>query len=66
MPREKTDYRDILERLDTKYPDKELLTRGEIASFLGITRQAVYNRYGDRMPAGVKISKTMIARLVSS
>ena len=34
---EHPNFRDNLERLNTMYPDKELLNKGEIAKFLGVS-----------------------------
>ena len=62
--RTKPDYYDLLGRLDAAYPGKELLTRDELASFLGVTRQTVYNRYC--FPPRTKISKTQAARAIST
>lgn len=41
MPREKLSYRDNLERLNEMFPDKELLTRVDVAKFTGLHRQTV-------------------------
>ena len=62
MPREKADYRDLLMRLDEAYPGRELLTRGEIAVFLGVNPRTVKRRYD--FPAG-RVTKTAIARAVA-
>lgn len=63
MPREKADYRDLLERLDEAFPGKELLTKQEIAGWMGISPQTVTRRY--KWPRG-RITKTAVARAVSS
>ena len=62
MPREKPAYRDNLERLDKRFPDKELLTQKEVAEFTGLCRQSVskifpFKRFG--------ISKATLARELS-
>lgn len=62
--RTKPDYYDLLGRLDQAFPGKELLTRDELASFLGVSRQTVYNRYS--FPPRTKISKTQAARAIST
>ena len=41
MPREKEAYRDNLERIIARYPDKELLTVKEVCVFLGRDYQTV-------------------------
>lgn len=64
MPKERQDYRDLLERLDRAFPGREMLTRDDLAYFLGVTRQTVYNRYS--FPSRVRISKTQAARAISS
>lgn len=64
MARERPDYRDLLERLDRAFPGRELLTRDELALFLGVSRQTVYNRYS--FPPRAKISKTQAARAIST
>lgn len=62
MPREKADYRDLLMRLDEAFPGRELLTREEIAAFLGVNPRTVKRRYD--FPAG-RVTKTAIARAVA-
>lgn len=63
MPREKANFRDTLERLDTAYPGRELLTREEIAAFLGVNPKTVKRRYD--FPAG-RVAKTTVARAVTT
>lgn len=63
MPREKADFRDLLERLDTAFPGKELLEKQEIAAWLGVNPRTVSRRYN--FPRG-KVTKTAVARAVSS
>ena len=62
MAREKADYRDLLMRLDEAFPGRELLTREEIAAFLGVNPRTVKRRYD--FPAG-RVTKTAIARAVA-
>lgn len=45
MPREKPDYRTTMEALETKYPGQWLLSRSQIASFLGVSTKTVNRRY---------------------
>jgi hypothetical protein len=61
-PREKEAYRDNLERLDDQFPDKEFLTRTEVAQFAGIN----YRTAGKLFPfKGKYISKATLARCLS-
>lgn len=62
MPREKPDYRELLARLDDTFPGRELLTREEVASFLGVNPRTVKRRYD--FPAG-RVTKTLVARAVA-
>lgn len=62
MPREKAEYRALLERLDAAFPDRETLKHSEIAEWLGVSTQTVRRRYG--FPRG-RVSKTAVARAVA-
>ena len=62
MPREKADYRELLMRLDESFPGRELLTREEVASFLGVNPRTVKRRYD--FPSG-RVTKTLVARAVA-
>ena len=62
MPREKEAYRDNLERLCEKFPDKELLNVSEVVKFLGVSRRYVEKAYPFK---GNKISKATLARILS-
>ncbi len=44
MAREKAGYRDVIMQLNEMYPGKGMLTRGEVAQFLGVNRSTVYRR----------------------
>ena len=61
--REKPDYRDLLMRLDEAFPGRELLTKSDVAGWLGVAPKTVSRRYG--WPRG-KVSKTQVARSVST
>ncbi len=64
MPREKVCYRDHLERLDERFPDKELLTQLDVAKYTGLCRQTVSKRYPfDKTTK--RISKIVLARELS-
>ncbi len=62
MPREKELYRDYLERLDEKFPNKDNLTQKDCADFLGLDKRTVKSRYGI---ARGGILKIQLARLLS-
>lgn len=62
MPREKQDFRPYLERLDEKFPDKEIITQKECAAFLGLAPRTVKKRYQIGKDG---ISKIKLARLLS-
>jgi len=62
MAREHPDFRETLARLDETFPGRELLTREEIAAFLGVNPRTVKRRYD--FPAG-RVTKTAIARAVA-
>lgn len=62
MPREKECFRDYLERLDEKFPDKEVLTQKDCAEFLGKNKKTIKARYGI---GACGISKVKLARLLS-
>lgn len=63
MPKEKADYRDLLERLDQAFPGRELLKKKEVADWLGCSVVTVQRRYD--LPGGL-VTKTQVARAVSS
>ena len=63
MPREKPDFRIWMERLDSKFPGRELITKVEIAGFLGISKRTLLRRYD--LPPGQLVSKVVVARAVS-
>ena len=64
MPREKECYRQHLERLDEKFPNRELLTQLEVAKYTGLCRQTVKKRYPfDKNTK--RISKVVLARELS-
>lgn len=65
MAREKEGFRDNLERLDAKYPDKELLSLSEAARYLGIHRETATKLLNGKMLPGNKISKVTLARVIS-
>ena len=64
MPREKESYRDNLERIVARFPNKELLNKKDVAEFVGCDARNV-NKYFDFLPCG-KISLASLARQMSS
>ena len=60
--REKELFRDNLERLDRKFPDKELLRQIDVAEYLGIDKRTVKKRYSIDKNG---IEKVKLARLLS-
>ena len=44
MAREKQGYRDVIMQLNEMYPGKGMLTRGEVAKFMGVNRSTVWRR----------------------
>ena len=62
MPKEKECFRDNLERLDEKFPNKEILTQKDCAEFLGKNKKTIKTRYGIDASG---ISKVKLARLLS-
>lgn len=44
MSREKEGYRDTLAQLNEMFPNKGMLTRKEVAQFMGVTRQTLWRR----------------------
>lgn len=66
MPREKESYRDNLERIKERYPQKEMLTVSEVAAFTGLHRYTVkkifkFQTFGDN----TYISAASLARQMS-
>ena len=63
MPREKEAYRDNLERICERFPNKELLNKKDAADFLGVSRVTV-EKYVKFLPCG-KVSVASFARQIS-
>lgn len=62
MAREKEAYRDNLERIHERYPDKEFLTVSDVSSFLGCCRAWCKRNFPFK---GNYISKATLARELS-
>lgn len=67
MPREKECFRDNLQRLDERFPDKELLTKADVVSFLGISSRTMARRASEYgfVPRSNHVSKVKLARALS-
>lgn len=63
MPREHVDYRNNIEQLNRRYPEKEMLTRPEVMQILGVSTYAGLNRFGLPFIHG-KVSKAALARVM--
>lgn len=63
MPREKVDFRTYLERLDAAFPGRELITKVELAGWLGVSKSTLLRRYS--LPPGQYVTKTAVARAMS-
>ena len=62
MPREKELFRDNLQILNERFPDKFLLTSTEVVEFTGLERHAVKKKFKF---SGRYITKTQLARDLS-
>jgi hypothetical protein len=66
MPREKEGFRDQMERLDARFPDKELLTRADVIVFTGRGKDFVdANIPMQGRGHGKYISKVALARVLT-
>ena len=64
MPREKETFRDQLMRLDERFPDKELLSKTDVAAYTGLNRKTCATKF-DFDKRTNRISKTVLARALS-
>ena len=62
MPKEKELFRDNLQILNERFPDKFLLTSTEVVEFTGLERHAVKKKFNFD---GRYITKTQLARDLS-
>ncbi len=65
MPREKECYRDMLEQLNSRFPDKEFLKPQEAADFIGCSRRTVDRKFKSYFIDTLGISKVQLARLLT-
>ena len=64
MSREKQGFRDTIASLNEMFPDQGMLSKGEVARFLGVSTKTV-NRHGIRFNAATgRITKADLARQV--
>lgn len=45
MAREKEGFRETLDRLDERFPGKEVIKRTELAEFLGVSKCTIFRRF---------------------
>lgn len=64
MAREKETYRSILDRLDERFPNRELISQKDFADFLGKSRFFIYNNFEDIKIIG-GYPKTSIAKMLA-
>lgn len=62
MSREKEGFRDMMERLNERFPEKELLSLADVSRFLGVSRDTA--RKYVKLNAARKIAKTDLARQI--
>ena len=60
MPKLSEAYQDLMERLDGKFPGRELVRKGEVAEWLGISKSTFRARY--KLPPGQYVTKSAVAR----
>lgn len=64
MPREKEMFRDNLERLDAAFPGQEMIRKGELAKWLGISARTLARIYD--LGGGQYVTKVRAAREMSA
>lgn len=63
MPREREGYRENIELLNERFPDKDMLNQKEVAAFIGCSVDTVRRRIRFN-PATKRITKSDLARQV--
>lgn len=64
MPREKEGFRDNMALLNERFPDKDMLSKGDVARFMGISWETVTRRIRFNKTTK-RISKADLARQIS-
>lgn len=64
MAREKECYRDMIEQLNNRFPNREFLKPQEVADFIGCSRRTVDRKYKQFYVEQFGISKVRLARLL--
>lgn len=64
MSREKQGYRDTIAQLNEMFPDQGMLSKTEVAKFIGVSRATIYNRGIVFNAATGRITKPDLARQV--
>lgn len=64
MPRERPDFRDTLEQLNTLYPGRELLTLAELMEVTGYKTRDSIRKHFPSICSG-KYNKTTVARILA-
>lgn len=63
IPKEKEAYRDNLERIIARYPNREILTYKQTADYLGVCERTVKKYFKDKKFGGIPI--VLLARMLS-
>lgn len=63
MAREKEGYRDTIAQLEAAFPEKGMLTKQEVAAFIGVNRHTVTNMIRFN-PATGRVTKADLARQI--
>lgn len=64
MPREKAGFRDNIEILNARFPEKDVLTMREVADWLGVSLRTAYRKIKYNKELG-RVSKADLARQIS-
>ncbi len=65
--REKKDFRDMLERINERFPDKEMLNITEVSDFIGRDRRIVaktWEKEFSKLGSSKYMTKVTLARLM--
>lgn len=65
MSREKEGYRESIAALNEMFPEQGMLSRTDVAKFLGVNRSTVYRRKIKFNNATGRVSKADLARQIS-